>query len=135
MKTKKELRFDKDDYSSDRLSDLFIQQFKLQDRLGNIKKIKSSPEMKQKYINQMILAIHEEAVEIMRETAYKNPDYVEFGWKKGQKFDNEKFKEEIVDIWHFVLNLCIVADMDSDELVARFFNKNQENHKRQDDGY
>ena len=83
----------------------------------------------------MILALHEEAVEIMRESSYKNPDYVPFGWKKEQKSNNEKFKEEIVDILHFVVNLCLVSGMDSSELHQRYLNKNKENHLRQDNGY
>ena len=71
----------------DKLDIIFQKQIELQERLGNIKKINSSDSMKQKFINQMILAIQEEAIEIMRESAYKNPDYVEFGWKKGQTSD------------------------------------------------
>ena len=90
---------------------------------------------KQQYINQNILALHEEATEIMRETAYKNPDYVPFGWKKNQNFNNEKFKEEIIDIIHFVLNLAIISGMNSKEIYKRYLGKNKANHKRQKDGY
>jgi len=121
--------------STDKLSEIFYHQLELQSRLGIYKKIGDDDSMKQQYINQMILALHEEAVEIMRETAYKNPDYMPFGWKKGQKFNNEKFKEEIIDIIHFVMNLCIIAKMNPDEIHERYLNKNKENHQRQEDGY
>jgi NTP pyrophosphatase (non-canonical NTP hydrolase) len=119
----------------DKLDIIFQKQIELQERLGNIYKINSSDSMKQKFINQMILAIQEEAIEIMRESAYKNPDYVEFGWKKGQTSDNEKFKDEIADLLHFLVNLCIVSDMDAEELFNRFYYKNKENHERQDNNY
>ena len=119
----------------DKLDKIYRHQKMLQEKLGTLDKIKKSDSMKQQYINQMILALHEEAVEIMRETAYKNPDYVPFGWKKGQKFDEEKFKEEIIDIIHFVMNLCIVAKMDTEEIYLRYLNKNKENFDRKDRGY
>ena len=119
----------------DKLDEIFNHQKQLQTRLGIYEKINKNDSMKQQYINQMILALHEEAVEIMRETAYKNPEYMPFGWKKGQQFNNEKFKEEIIDIIHFVMNLCIISGMDSDEIYNRYLNKNKENFIRQDDNY
>ena len=91
----------------DKLDIMFSKQHNLQTKLGTWKKLKTDAD-RQQFINQNILALHEEAVEIMRESAYKNPDFVKFGWKKGQEFNKEKFKEEIVDLWHFVMNLCFI---------------------------
>lgn len=119
----------------DKLEELYNLQIKLQKDLEIDKKIKISESMKQQYINQMILAIHEEAVEIMRESAYKNPNLVPFGWKKGQVINNEKFKEEIIDILHFIFNLCIVSEMGPNEIYERYMNKHKENLNRQKDGY
>jgi len=119
----------------DKLDEMFKHQYSLQEKLGNIKKFNESLSMKQQFINQMILAVHEEGVEIMKETAYKNPDYVPFGWKKGQGFNNDNFKKEIIDLQHFVLNLAIIAGMDSSEFSDLYLNKNKENFMRQDDGY
>ena len=101
----------------DKLDEIYNHQKALQVKLGIYDKISDSKSLKQHYINQMILALHEEAVEIMRETAYKNPEFVPFGWKKGQEFNNEKFKEEIIDIIHFVMNLCIISGMDSEHFT------------------
>ena len=114
---------------------MYYKQMQLQQKLGNLKKIQKSKKMRQQFINQMLLGVHEEAVEIMKETAYKNPDYVEFGWKKGQTFNEEKFKEEIVDLMHFVLNLSIAADMDAEELHMRYLIKNKVNYERKTNGY
>lgn len=121
--------------TKDMLNQIWIHQYDLQESLGVWKKALLNDSMKQQYINQNILALHEEAVEIMRETAYKNPDYVPFGWKKGQQFNEEKFKEEIIDIIHFVMNLAIISGMSSEEIYNRYLNKNKENHQRQKDGY
>lgn len=123
----------KDD--DDKLNKIFLHQMELQKKLGVYEKISKCESMKQQYINQMILALHEEAVEIMRETAYKNPEYMPFGWKKGQEFKEEKFKEEIIDIIHFVMNLCIISGMNPEEIYNRYLNKNKENFKRQDENY
>lgn len=119
---------------SDKLDMMYEHQQDLQTKLGVYEKI-ISPIEKQQYINQMILALHEEAVEIMRETAYKNPDYVPFGWKKGQEFNNENFQDEIIDIIHFVLNLAIISGMTSDDMFYKYIHKNKINHQRKDNGY
>ena len=121
-------------YKGDKLDIMFKLQKHLQSKLGIYNKIKTKAD-KQSYINQMILALHEEAVEIMRETSYKNPKYVKFGWKIGQKGNNENFKNEIVDILHFVLNLVIISGMNTDELFNRYIGKNKENERRKNNGY
>lgn len=114
--------------------EMFQHQKNLQSKLGTFNKIKDES-MKQKFINQMLLAVHEEAVEIMRETKYKNPDCVEFGWKKTQLFNEENYKEEIVDLFHFVMNLSLAVGMEAEEFYERYCNKNKINHDRQDEGY
>lgn len=119
----------------DKLNIVFNIQYKLQEYLGIYKKIKNNKSMRQQYINQMILALHEESVEIMKETAYKNPNLVPFGWKKNQFENTEKFKEEIIDIFHFIINLSIISGMDAEELFKRYINKNKENIKRQKINY
>lgn len=119
----------------DMLTEMYNKQFNLQKKLGTIDKFNESQAMKQQFINQMILALHEEAVEIMRETAYKNPDYVPFGWKKHQEFNNEKFQEEIIDIIHFVLNLAIVSGMSPNEIFNKYMEKNKENANRKENNY
>ena len=118
----------------DKLDLMLKRQAELQEHLGVTSKLRTKAD-EQKYINQMLLAIHEETVEIMRETAYKNPDYVEFGWKKNQVFNSEGFKNELADLFHFVLNLVLISKMTSDELFTRYMDKNQENHERKNGGY
>jgi len=83
----------------------------------------------------MVLALHEESIEIMRETAYKNPKYVPFGWKKHQLINKNKMKEEIIDLFHFVINLSIASGMDADEFYNIYIGKHRINHNRQKEGY
>lgn len=118
----------------DKLDIIFRKQKELQINLGVFKKMKNAS-MKQQFINQMILSIHEETVEIMKETAYKNPNYVPFGWKKGQEFNLENYKKEIADLLHFIINLCLVVNMTSEELFKLYLNKNRENHERKRNNY
>jgi NTP pyrophosphatase (non-canonical NTP hydrolase) len=109
-------------------------QFELQQRLGTFKKMNCDSDVQQ-FLNQNTLALVEEVLEVMRETAYKNPAHMLFGWKQGQKFDLEQAKEETVDLLHFYLNLLIIFGMDVDEMMNRYLNKNKENHNRQDNSY
>jgi dimeric dUTPase (all-alpha-NTP-PPase superfamily) len=123
------------DLNGDRLTAMFALQSKLQERLGTWDKIKDNPSMRQQFLNQMTIAMVEEVVEITRETAYKNPDFVPFGWKKTQVENTEKLKEEIVDLMHFVMNVSLVAGMDAEEMFQIYMRKNKVNHVRQDTGY
>lgn len=117
----------------DRLEDIFEQQKVLQEKL-DIPRRTADPSMRQQYINQMALALHEETVEMLCATQYKDPAFVPFGWKKGQKFDAENFREEVVDLMHFVVNLALVGGISSQELYERYLEKNKENHRRIDTG-
>jgi len=118
----------------DKLEHIFYLQFKLQKKLGVIKQIKNDSD-KQQFINLNILAIFEEAVEIIKESAYKNPKVIKFGWKKGQFFNEENFKAEIIDLFHFLVNLCLVVNMDADEFYNRYCIKNIKNINRKNEGY
>lgn len=120
-------------YFENQLRDLFDKQSVLQRKMKNFP-LKGNKQ-KQEFININVLACLDELSEILRETAWKNPKYIKYGWKKTQKLNPELFKEEIIDLWHFIINLSLVSGMDSDELYRRFINKNKTNHKRQKDGY
>ncbi|MDO8623087.1 MAG: dUTPase [archaeon] len=120
--------------NSDKLDLIFEKQKILQNRFGVFEKIKDQS-FKQKYVNLMILSCLDELSESLRETAWKNPDFIEFGWKKNSQFNDEKFKEELVDLAHFFVNLCLASGMNSEEFFNRYINKNKENHARQDRNY
>lgn len=115
--------------NNDKLIDMFNIQYASQNTRGTWDKIKT-PEMKQQFVNQMILASIEECTEIMRESAYKNPAYMPFGWKKTQEWNEGKFKEECVDLMHFLMNLFMTANGTPEEFYQMYKEKNKENLAR-----
>lgn len=108
-----------------KLEQLFALQRALQLRLnGEIPDVETN----QEYVSTMTLALVDEIFEALRETPWKP-------WKKTAELSRENYKEELVDAWHFLINLTLASGMDADELYTRFVGKNAENHKRQDEGY
>jgi dimeric dUTPase (all-alpha-NTP-PPase superfamily) len=73
-------------------------------------------------------ALVHEAIELQRETNWK-------WWKKENAMTKDKIQEEIIDIWHFLIQLSIEAELDSKKLVEKYIQKNEENLKRQVKGY
>ena len=106
----------------DKLDEIFQKQKEFQDRVG------SHPYMNKPFIKDMILASVDELMETLREMSWKP-------WSKKEFFNVVKFKEELVDVMHFFVNLCLSVGMTSIELYDRYIIKNKINHKRQDEGY
>lgn len=119
----------------DKLDEMFKIQNKAQESRGTWDKINESESNKQQFVNQMVLAAIEECTEIMRETAYKNPEYMPFGWKKGQQWNEENYKEEIIDLMHFVMNLFMTVGGTSEEFFEIYKKKNKENLERWNGDY
>ena len=73
-------------------------------------------------------ALVHEAIELQRETNWK-------WWKKESVIDREKIQDEIIDIWHFLIQISIESGMDSKKIMEKYMEKNEENLKRQIKGY
>jgi len=73
-------------------------------------------------------ALVHEAIELQRETNWK-------WWKKETKTDIDKVQGEIIDIWHFMIQVSIEAGLDPKRLVEKYMEKNRENLSRQERGY
>lgn len=56
-------------------------------------------------------------------------------WKKVQGFNLNSFKEELIDIFHFLINCCLYVGMSSEDIFNEFMRKNKINWERQKDGY
>lgn len=123
----------------DNLEQIFTLQSRLQSQLfGRPVPTLKGPENLpawQGYVNQQLLALVEETVEVMRETAYKNPAAVPWGWKKGQTAYVSKMREELADLLHFFVNLCLAAGLTAETLTAAYLAKHDENVKRKEGGY
>ena len=71
--------------------------------------------------------IHE-AIELQRLTNWK-------WWKTPTAFDEKEAREELIDIWHFLIQASIELDLTPDEILKEYQRKNQINKQRQKDGY
>ena len=118
----------------DKLEHMFRAQKALQVKLGTFDKMKTEGDI-QSFINQNAIAIYEEVSEILRCTPYKNPNYVKFGWKKNQVWNKHEYLGEIVDLFHFLMNLCICMGYDEDDFFDKYMEKNETNHKRKEENY
>ena len=73
-------------------------------------------------------ALVHECIELQRETQFK-------WWKKPKPLDYEKIDEEIIDIWHFLIQLSIERGMDPEKVIQIYNKKLDENIKRAQTGY
>lgn len=80
------------------------------------------------FIKDMKLALEAELQEALDEVGWKP-------WATSRHVNEEAFKGELVDAWHFFMNLCLVADMSPQELYDRYLAKRQKNIARQVAGY
>ena len=113
----------------DMLEDIYTEQARLQARLfGKDTRIFEDPY----YINLNMLALVNESMEALQETAWKNPRHVRYGWKRTQQISYVRFGEELIDILHFLMNLFIAAGMKPEDIHRSYMQKNQENRRRND---
>ena len=79
-------------------------------------------------ISALCTAMIHEAVELQRTTNWK-------WWKKPTEFDDMHAREELVDIWHFVIQASIEMGLTPDDILAEYKKKNEINIRRQKTGY
>ena len=79
---------------------------------------------KSEWVCKKAQALMVELAEVVEEAHYK-------WWKNNAEIDDAKLKEEIVDVLHFFLGMCIDSGMTSDELFDIYMKKNKENYDRQ----
>lgn len=79
-------------------------------------------------ISALCTAIIHEAVELQRLTNWK-------WWRKMLEFDENQAKEELIDIWHFVVDASIELGMTPQNILDEYVRKNQINKDRQKNGY
>jgi dimeric dUTPase (all-alpha-NTP-PPase superfamily) len=108
------------------LKEMFEMQERFQNRTGNMPTINHGLNIE--YVKDMSLAAISEVMEALRETPWKP-------WKKKQEYNQENFQKEIIDLWHFVINLSIASGMDYKELYKKFVDKNKINIERHKKGY
>lgn len=76
------------------------------------------------WIQKQTLAMISELAELLAEVNFK-------WWKNPKPVDAAAVKEELVDILHFFVGMCLRAGMTSEEMYRIYLAKNEENFKRQ----
>ena len=102
--------------------------FQLQKELARVTSTSRYPQEKEAKISSLAVAIIHEAVELQRLTNWK-------WWKRPTGFDEDRAKEEIIDVWHIVVQASIELGMTPKEILDEYCKKNQINIERQDKGY
>lgn len=106
----------------DKLEHIFLLQEKLDTKISEKHQINYSVET---WIEKEILAIISELGEVLGETNFK-------WWKNSQEINREALKEEIIDVFHFLISLCLKVGITPEELYGAYVAKNTENILRQE---
>lgn len=80
------------------------------------------------FIKDMHIALGDEMAEFMGEIGWKP-------WATSQHINFEAAQGELVDAFHFFMNLCMAVEMTPEMLYERYKAKRLKNIKRQEDGY
>lgn len=119
----------------DKLQEMLDAQKKLQEHLGTDFNALDAPETAQ-YMRNHTLYLEQE----LQEALYEMP-YFKL-WKNYSTMTDtemlaawDKVKMELVDAWHFFMNLLLCADINATDLYEMYMAKNKENYRRQKAGY
>lgn len=79
------------------------------------------------FMKDMELALRAELQEMLDEVSWKP-------WATAEFFNEDAVQGELIDAFHFFLNLCMLAQMSPDQFFAAYMKKNQINRDRHVDG-
>lgn len=106
----------------DMLRSIFSLQQQFDEAVAKHRNLEYSQEI---WIQKEILAIISELSEILDEVNFK-------WWKDPKEIDHGKLTEEIVDVLHFFVSMCLKAGLGPEELYEAYVRKNRENFARQE---
>jgi dimeric dUTPase (all-alpha-NTP-PPase superfamily) len=102
--------------------------FSIQKELASMMDLSRYPTSIDGKVSALSTAIVHEAIELQRLTSWK-------WWKKPTPFDSEAAREELIDIWHFVVQTSIELGMSPSDVLHEYKKKNKVNRDRQVSGY
>jgi dimeric dUTPase (all-alpha-NTP-PPase superfamily) len=106
----------------DKLESIFLWQNKFDTELAERRGLQDIP--MEQWIQKETLAMISELAELIDEVNFK-------WWKNEKPVDVDKVKDELVDILHFFVSMCLKTGMNAQELFQRYLDKNKENFDRQ----
>lgn len=80
------------------------------------------------FYKDMHIALMDELHEALGEVGWKP-------WATSRHVNEEALQGELIDAFHFFMNLCMTAHLDPFELVQKYMAKRDKNAKRQEEGY
>ena len=102
--------------------------FSLQKGLTDMMDLDRYPKDTEGKVSALCTAIIHEAVELQRTTNWK-------WWKIPAAFNEVEAREELIDIWHFVIQASLELNLTPDDILKEYERKNEINRQRQKDGY
>jgi dimeric dUTPase (all-alpha-NTP-PPase superfamily) len=102
--------------------------FQLQKDLASLVSSERYPRTKEDRVSALCTAITHEAIELQRLTNWK-------WWKNKVDFDEDQAREELIDIWHFVVQTAIELDISPKSILDEYLKKNRINRQRHQEGY
>jgi dimeric dUTPase (all-alpha-NTP-PPase superfamily) len=102
--------------------------FALQKSLADMMNLDRYPKDVEGKISALCTAIMHEAVELQRTTNWK-------WWKTPTAFNEAEAKEELIDIWHFVIQASLELNLSPEDILKEYQRKNQINRQREKNGY
>jgi dimeric dUTPase (all-alpha-NTP-PPase superfamily) len=86
-------------------------------------------EKRDEFIRWNVIALTDELHEALNEVKWKP-------WAEGHGFvDRDAYVKELIDAWHFLMNLLLAANVSAEEFNDRYFAKARVNADRQAAGY
>lgn len=107
---------------------MFERQARLQVDSFKITPWRLNGEARRHYVAAMALGMQDEISEALKEIAWKP-------WAKDDYVNEKEFVGELVDAFHFLMNLALVVDPTGDAFVEAYFKKAEVNAIRQARGY
>jgi dimeric dUTPase (all-alpha-NTP-PPase superfamily) len=107
----------------DKLDTIFALQKGFQEKIKKERGLEAIP--MEQWLQKQTLAMVSELAELLEEVNFK-------WWKNPHELDAGNIREELADILHFFVSMCLEAGMTADDLFAVYAGKNKENFNRQD---
>lgn len=100
---------------------MFLKMYGMQKKF--LKKMRDKElEYEREYFNEMVLSLIVEVIELLNTTNWKSWRY--------NKEDRENAIEEAVDVFAFLLNICIMLKIKPKTFFSKFKEKNKDNMRR-----
>ena len=108
--------------------DILKKIFQMQQDYTSLLKLDRYPVSLDEKISVLCTAIIHETIELQRLTSWK-------WWKNPVPLNQELAKEELIDIWHFVVQASMELELTPEDILKEYERKNQINRQREATGY